>query len=469
MTQKRAWPAWARADEITDLLRLSVPIAISRMSVMLMSLTDAIVLGQVKGQEYELAFVLNSWLPIGISLGLGMGLLLGVQVMTSELIGQGQQQATGRVFRRGFWLAAGLGLALTVIVYSGAGPLFQMAFVHFNPNAEISADISREAFAAQTAEVTRILSLSLIMFMLSTMCSYYLEALRRPGLVMAIMYLGVIVNVIMDLAFVLGWWGMPQLGAEGVAWATTVSRTAITLALFVIIIWKTPALKPAPAGPKDEAGRQIKVGAGTAISNVAEWGGFNLTFTIATMAGAAIGTVYGYTIQVMGFCFMFFLGVGTAGSVRVAEAYGRGDLKGARDASRLGVVATWVLGAIMATLIFLLRDVLALGMVNAEAVVDGVVLAPSISALLLYSALAVVFDGLQATCSMALRAQNVVVLPSLIHIGSFFVLMIPLAFVFSQVLSREGQGMMEAVLISLIVAGLLQWGLLEKTMARHTS
>ena len=75
MTQ-RAWPAWARVFEIIDLLRLSVPIAISRMSVMLMALTDAIVLGQI--DEGELPFVLNSWLPIGVALGFGFGLLMGV-------------------------------------------------------------------------------------------------------------------------------------------------------------------------------------------------------------------------------------------------------------------------------------------------------------------------------------------------------------------------------------------------------
>ena len=66
---KRGWPAWMRASEIVDLLRLSGPIAVSRASVMGMALTDAIMLGQFA--PGELAFVLNSWLPMGVSLGLG--------------------------------------------------------------------------------------------------------------------------------------------------------------------------------------------------------------------------------------------------------------------------------------------------------------------------------------------------------------------------------------------------------------
>ena len=466
MTQ-RAWPAWARASEILDLLRLSGPIAISRLSWMLMGLTDAIVLGQVKGQEHELAFILNSWLPIGVTLGFGMGILLGVQVLTSEMVGRGEQHLSGRVFRRGMAWAIGLGFLVTAIVYLAAEPLFDFLFVQINPNEEISALMTPSEFAAETSTITKILSFSLLGFMISTVCSYYLEALRRPLIVTITSYLGVGINLVIDLALVLGWWGMPQMGGEGVAYATVGSRWAITIALIGFVIWLTPALKPSEPGPGNEASRQIKVGGGTAISNVAEWGGFNLTYTIAAFISVAANAVYGYSVQVMGFCFMFFLGIGTATSVRVAEHYGRGDLQGVKDASRLGVAATFVLGVGLAILILVFKDGVALLLVNAEASIDGTLLAPAIAALLIYAALATTVDGLQATASMALRAQGVVWLPSAIHIASFFVLMIPLCYVMGVSMGRGAQGMMEAVTITLVVASALQWSLLEWKTARR--
>ena len=446
MTQ-RAWPAWARASEIIDLLRLSGPIAISRLSWMLMGLTDAIVLGQVKGQEHELAFILNSWLPIGVTLGFGMGILLGVQVLTSELVGRGEENLSGRIFRRGMGWAGLIGLAVTAIVYLVAAPLFDLLFVHINPNENISASMTPEQFSAETALITQILSLSLLGFMLSTVCSYYLESLRRPLIVTITSYLGVGVNLVIDLALVLGWWGMPQMGGEGVAWATVGSRWAITLALIGFVIWLTPALKPSEPGPDDEAKRQLTVGGGTAVSNVAEWGGFNLTYTIAAFVSVAVNAVYGYSVQVMGFCFMFFLGIGTATSVRVAESVGRGDMQGVKDASRLGVAATFVLGTLLAVLIYVFKDGVALLLVNSEASIDGTLLAPAIAAMLIYAALATTFDGLQATASMALRAQGIVWVPSAIHATSFFALMIPLCYVMAVSMGRGVQGMMEAVTI----------------------
>jgi len=466
MTQ-RAWPAWARASEILDLLRLSGPIAISRLSWMLMGLTDAIVLGQVKGQEHELAFILNSWLPIGVTLGFGMGILLGVQVLTSELVGRGEEHLSGRIFRRGMGWAVLIGLAVTAIVYLVASPLFNLLFVELNPNDNISASMTPAEFASETALITQILSLSLLGFMISTVCSYYLESLRRPLIVTITSYLGVAVNLVIDLALVLGWWGMPQMGGEGVAWATVGSRWAITFALIGFVIWLTPALKPSEPGPSDEATRQMTVGGGTAISNVAEWGGFNLTYTIAAFVSVAVNAIYGYSVQVMGFCFMFFLGIGTATSVRVAEHVGRGDLEGVKDASRLGVAATFVLGTLLAVLIYIFKDGVALLLVNSEASIDGTMLAPAIAAMLIYAALATTFDGLQATASMALRAQGIVWLPSAIHLASFFALMIPLCYIMAVTMGRGVQGMMEAVTITLLVAGGLQWGLLEWKTARR--
>lgn len=462
---RRERPAWLRASDIWDLLRLSGPIAISRMSMMLMGLTDAIVLGQVA--PGELPFVLNSWLPMGISLGLGMGILLGVQILTSEMAGRGEVEQTGRIFRRGLIWALGLGVGLMAAVWLAAQPLFEWVFTDISPNPDMSADLTPQDLANEVASVTRILSFGMIGFMLSTVFSYYLEALRKPIMVAVLSYIAVGANVIIDCALVLGWWDMPQLGAEGVAWATTGSRWLLSAVMLAYILWKTPALKPAPAAPPGEARHQLNVGIGTAISNVAEWGGFNMTYVIAAFISLAVNSIYGYSVQIMGVCFMIFLGIGSATSVRVAEHFGRGDMAGVRDASRLGVAATFLTGAVMGLIIMALRDVIPLGLVRPDAEIDGVLLAPAIGALLVYAAIGTTMDGLQATASMALRAQNVVWLPSLIHIGSFFFVMLPAGYWLGITLERGAQGMMEAAVIGVSVAGLSQWLVLEKEMARH--
>ena len=164
---------------------------------------------------------------------------------------------------------------------------------------------------------------------------------------------------------------------------------------------------------------------------------------------------------------MIFLGIGSATSVRVAEHFGQNNIAGVRDASRLGVAATLLAGLAMGSLIWLLSDLIPLGLVRADAEIDGVLLAPAIGALLIYAAIGTTLDGLQAVASMALRAQNIVWLPGAIHIGSFFVLMLPAGYGLAIIMDRGAQGMMEAAVLGVGMAGLLQWALLERKMARH--
>ena len=121
---KRDWPAWAKPTDIFDLLRLSVPIAISRSSFMLMVMTDTIVLG--RNAPGELPYIMNAWLPIGILIGVASGLLLGVSVLTAEMSGRGEAEDTGRIFRRGLILALGFSVIAGLVVVSIADPLYRV-------------------------------------------------------------------------------------------------------------------------------------------------------------------------------------------------------------------------------------------------------------------------------------------------------------------------------------------------------
>lgn len=456
-------PLWAKPSDVADLIRLSVPIAVSRMAMMLMGLTDAIVLGQFAPEE--LAFVLSAWLPIGVSLGFGIGILLGVQVLTSELIGTGEEADTGRVFRRGLLWAVGMGIGLTLLLLPLAGPLFHWLFVEIAPPTEDTV-MAPEVVASETAKVACILALGLTGHMISQACSYYLEALRRPLLVTIVMYVGVAMNLVLNILLVAGAYGIAPMGAEGVAWATSLTRLMIA-GVLLILVWRlTPAFrksKPAPAG---EARKQLDVGTGTAISNIAEWGGFNLTFIIATWVSIAANAVYGYSVQVMGVCFMFYLGIATATSVRVAEAIGRGNQDEVRNAGRLGVVATIVMGVLLGVLLVLFAGPVSKLLVREDAIIGGIAIADAIAALLWLAALATVFDGLQATASFALRAQGMVWLPSAIHLGSFFVVMIPVAYWLAITLERGAAGVLEGAFVGVFVAGILQVALLEWKAAR---
>ncbi len=451
MTAASRLPPWAQPKEMLDLVRLAVPVAISRASFMLMSLTDAIVLARTA--PGELPLVLNAWLPNGVFMGFGLGLLIGVSVLTAELNGSGKGEESGRIFRRGLRMAGLYSLLATAIVYVTAEALFPL--VGFAPD-----------LARATAETTRILGLGILGHMVGTACSFYLEALRKPNIVTAVSMSAVVVNLVSALILV------PQFGAVGVVWGTTLSRVYM-MVVFLVVVWRlTPGFRKAPAGPAGEARRQNTVGLGTGIANIAEWGSFNLTFIIATNAAIALAqpmtdTVYGLAVQVMAVVFMVYVGMGTATSVRVAERYGRGEVRGVREAARLGVVASLVMGMAVALLIVVAREPVAVVMLNgSEAGSAGAVLVPMLSAVLAAVSFVTVFDGLQGVGSMAMRAQGVVWTPTMIHVGSYVVVMLPLCWWWGLHAGHGMWGVVAGISVASIVAGVAQVVALEWIAAR---
>ena len=446
-----AWPAWARASEILDLLKLSGPIAVSRMSVMMMSFTDAVVLGRYTTNELPL--ILNAWLPIGIALAVGMGILQGVQVITSELAGVGAQKDTGRVWRRGMWMALGLGLATTFVCWFISDALF----VALGFDAEV---------ATGAAHASRILSLGLVGHMVSVGCMLYLEGLRKPNMVTAIMLGAVLLNLCLDLYLVGGLFGGPSLGYEGVAWATTLSRYALTLALIVAIYVATPGFRPSDPAPDDEAWRQASVGLGATISNVAEFSAFNFTFVIATWISLEAATAYGMSVQFIGVTFMLFLGIATATSVRVAEHFGRSNAIGVRESSRLGVAAAIVLGLVLTAALLVFASPLAALTIAVDPSSGDSSARVLLELMLVLAAFVVLFDGLQVVGAYALRAQEIVWAPGAFHLGSYYLIMLPGAYWLGVIEGRGAQGVMEAVIAATLIAGSLQVGYLEYKTAR---
>lgn len=440
-------PIWARPGEMLDLVRLALPVALSRASFMLMSLTDAIVLA--RHAPGQLPQVLDAWLPNGVFMGFGLGLLMGVSVLSAELSGQGRAGETGRIFRRGLGVAVAYSIVATILVWCIAEPIF-LAF-------QFDA-----AFVSQVTETTRILGLGMLGHMVGSACQLYLEALRKPNIVTAVTMSAAALNLVSALILV------PHFGAVGVVWGTTLSRIYMMI-VFLIVVWRvTPAFKAAPVGPHGEARRQNTVGLGTGLANIAEWGSFNMTFVIATLVSIDAGTVYGLAVQMMAVVFMVYLGLGTATSVRVAERFGRNDLKGVRDASRLGVAASILVGLAMAVALIVLRQPLAAVMLNTEdPAIGGARLAPQLELLLAAIAFVTIFDGLQGVGSMALRAQEIVWTPTAIHIGSYVVIMVPLCAWLALGAGLGVWGVYIGITLASVVAGSAQIVALEWLMRRR--
>ncbi|MBB36870.1 MAG: multi antimicrobial extrusion protein MatE [Hirschia sp.] len=432
-----------------DLLKLAIPVIATRLTFPIMSVTDAVVLGHYA--QLELAYITTGYLLFSIGLAFGMGTLQGVQVITAELSGVGRAHETGRVLKRGLLIGTGIGIVFTIAIYSLSSPMFsRLGF--------------EDQVAADMTSVARILAYGLIGQLLATGLAFYFEALRRPNIVVAVMYGCAGLNLVIDLALVGGSWGFPQMGAEGVAWASTGVRVVQAVILIGLAALLTPGFTSSPPAPAGEFRRQNTVGMGGALANVAEFASFNAMFVIAAMISLSAGAVFSMAMQPLFTCFMVFSGIGVASSIRVAEAFGSKNRRGVIDATRLGLGTYLICGLSLSVIIFVFRDVWAglliknteeVNLVAALAVVIGI------------SAIAMVFDGLQAVVATMLRAQEVVWPSTIIQLLSYICVMVPSAWYLGLVRGGGAEGVMWGIVFGSVVAGTGQLVLLQIKTARQ--
>lgn len=428
-------------NDLIELLALAWPVVISRIGIMTMGLTDALVVGQYSA--VQLGYHALGWAPTAVVLTVGLGLLSGVQVMTSRAFGEGRLHETGAVLRRGLSYALWIGAISTAVVVVG-GPIFLR-------HSGLSPDL---AVGASRALV--VFSLSLPATALSVAGSSWLEGLGRPKPAMVMMWIANVVNLAADLILVPGTFGLPALGAVGGAWATTCSRTALAIVTLIYIARMKDAAelgvfdKPVRDRAREIAQRRVGYGAGASnFFEVAAFAGMNI---IAGWMGAIAVAAYAAVMNVASMVFMVPLGLATATAVLVGRAYGARDRAGVTRGALLGFGVAAVFGLVISLLVWPGAHLIATAFTK-----DPAAIVMATGALVL-SALFFVPDALQVVVAQSLRARGDVLAPTMTHMASYALVMVPLAWLLAIAAHQGLAGILWAIIIaSLISAGLLLW------------
>jgi MATE family multidrug resistance protein len=420
-----------------ELLRLAGPNVLSRLGVMAMGLTDAIVIGQYSA--VELGYHALGWAPTVTVLVAGIGLLLGVQVLTARHIGAGRPERTGAVLRRGVSYAVKIGIAST------------LGLVLLGPLALANIGLEPSLAAGATAALI-IFSLSLTPYLVADSLWFWLEAQGRPQVPMVAMWIANLVNLVLALWIVPGTSPFPVSGAVAAGWVTLVARCALLLML-AAWIWRWPqahamgVFRKAAPDPA-EAREQRRIGYASGLSYAIEAGAFSGMNFVAAQLGVLVVAAWAVVLNVAAAVFMVPMGIAAAGAVLVSRAVGAESVAAVKRAFGMAMTLAMAALALLSLVVFLDAELVARAYSD-----DPALLAMTGSALLL-SCLFFMADGAQVVASNALRARGDVWWPTGMHFVSYVVVMIPLAWWFALRQSGGLDGIIWAVIIASLISGL---------------
>jgi MATE family multidrug resistance protein len=428
-------PRGAVMSDLIELLRLSGPVVLSRLGIMVMGLTDAIVVGRFSAEQ--LGFHAMAWAPSSVFVTMTVGLLVGAQVMTSRAIGADRLHDTGAVLRRGLVYAFWIGMASAVSLALLGPPLLHA--VHLP-----------KALADGATAPMIVFSLSLPLYALTVVISFWLEGLSRPGPVTIAMWVANAVNLAVNLLLVPGTFGLPALGAVGGAWATFVARLALLVMLGVYVLRlkdaRTLGIFDKPARDLPASIEQRRIGYGAGASNFFEVAAFAGMSLVAGWIGGLSVAAWAVVINVAAVIFMLPLGISTATSVQVGRAFGSRDPAGMTRAGWIAFAFTAVVGVVAALLLFPLREWVASAYTADQNAIA--LIAPALALTCLFLAP----DAVQVVAAQALRARGEVWIPTITHLISYGVIMGPLAWWLAIPMKLGVDGIVWSVIVTSFVS-----------------
>lgn len=397
--------------ELRPTVQLALPLVLAELGWMSMAIVDTMMVGRLPDSATAMGAVsLGSNIFIVLAL-FGGGLLLGLDTLVAQAFGAGHREDCHRSLINSIYLS----IALTPLL---AAPVWLL------PSLLGSMHVDPRVLALAIPYI-KALTVGLLPLLLYFALRRCLQAMNMVKPVAFALISANIVNVLGNWLLIYGHWGAPKMGAVGSGWSTAIARLYMASVLVGYLLWydrkhRTDLLKTPVDVDLPRIRRLIMLGLPAALQFTLESGVFALVTALIARLGAVPLASHQIALNTVAFTYMVPLGISSAAAVRVGQALGRKDPRGAGDAGGTAIFlgAAFMTGASIALLVF--PRWIARMYTPDQAVIHSTII------LLAAGAAFQLFDGIQTVATGALRGAGDTRTPMLCHFTAYWIIGLPL-------------------------------------------
>ncbi len=429
--------------EIAASVSIALPLALTNLGNIAINTTDVVMIGWL-GSDALAAGMLGFLLIFLFLLG-GIGLTSSVPALTAQAHGAGDARGVRRTVRQGLWVSVLYSVPAIAVLMHGETILRVLGQ---DPEA---SRLAGEYLAYAAWSIPFILGILVLRALIAT--------LDRAGAIFWITCFGIVLNALVNYAFIFGNWGMPRLEIVGAGVATT-ATSAIGFAIFAAYVAFHPATRGYAVFRRlwradwERFKAIARIGAPIAFTALFEEG----LFAASTLMVGWLGplTLAGHTIalQCASVAYMIPVGISQAGTVRVGLAAGRGDSHAIGRAGWTAMALGLAVMSCAALAFWFAPEPLARQFLDSADPHAADVLAIAVS-LLGIAAFFQLFDGAQVVGLGILRGLNDTRVPLAFAIFGYWVLGAPLAYVLGFVAGYGAPGIWTGFIVGLGTVAIL--------------
>ncbi|UTW07728.1 MATE family efflux transporter [Pseudomonas benzenivorans] len=375
--------------ELRGLLLLATPIIIAQLAHTAMGFVDTVMAGRVGPRDLAAVALGNSiWVPVFL---LMTGILLATTPKVAQRFGAGEQAAIGPLVRQALWLALAVGGAAAALLWNAEAILHLMGI--------------EPKLIPPTMGYLRAVACGFPAVALFHVLRCYSDGLGHTRPTMVLGLIGLVLNIPLNYIFIYGKLGLPAMGGVGCGWATALVMAFMLLGMLWWVKWapyyQTSQLFERFERPQWPVIRPLlALGLPMGIAVFAESSIFAVIALLIGGLGATVVAGHQIALNFSSMVFMIPYSLGMAVTVRVGQALGRRDPRGARFAAGVGMASALTYACLSASLILLLREQIV--QIYSP---DPAVIALA-AGLIVYAALFQLSDAVQVTAAGALRGYQ---------------------------------------------------------------
>jgi MATE family multidrug resistance protein len=446
-------------DELRATLMLAWPLILSNLTYAAIQSTDVVLMGWL-GARPLAAAALGLNLVFAFSL-VCLGLVTASSPMMATALGAKTQAVheVRRTFRQSVWMIVTVMVPIWLVLWK---------------SEPIILALGQEPALARDAEAfIHGYMWSMMPFLLFQAMRNFVSALERPGWVLAISLVGIVINALLGYGLIFGHFGLPTLGIFGGGLASSIVWTMMALMLAFVIVTDRQFRRFHLFGrfwrPDWPRYRKLwRLGFPIGLAMGFEGGVFSAAAYLMGLINAESVAAHAVALQIAAFAFMVPWGLSQAATVRVGLFLGRREPLGI---SRAGWTA-WILGvgfmAVMALLIWSIpRELITLFLddtpENARVISLGV-------SFLAIAAIFQVVDGAQVVGAGMLRGLHDTRVPMIFTFIGYWAIGIGIGAWLAFRQGWQGQGIWTGLAVGLaIVAVLMIWRWIRREKLGLTS